>query len=131
MTAAPESRDTAEITLDEHTTPVEIRAPKGGRVLEVDWADGTTTRHRHLHLRAFCPCAHCQGHQGPIRWTEVSDDERTLELLTIDEVGSYAIQLGWGDGHRTGIYSFPYLRELAELTPLSEAEARTRLFGRS
>ena len=38
-----------------------------------------------------------------------------LELVGIEEVGNYAIQLAWGDGHATGIYSFRFLRELAEI----------------
>jgi DUF971 family protein len=30
----------------------------------------------------------------------------------LGEVGDYALQLTWGDGHATGIYTFVFLREL-------------------
>jgi DUF971 family protein len=29
-------------------------------------------------------------------------------------VGSYAVQPAWGDGHVTGIYPFAYLRKVAD-----------------
>jgi len=31
------------------------------------------------------------------------------DLKGIQQVGSYAVQLEWGDGHATGIYSWEYL----------------------
>jgi DUF971 family protein len=34
--------------------------------------------------------------------------------MKIDPVGNYAIQIGWSDGHNSGIYSFRYLKELEE-----------------
>jgi DUF971 family protein len=48
---------------------------------------------------------------------------RTLRPDAIDEgvyptaihyVGRYALQFVWSDGHSTGIYSFEYLRDVAE-----------------
>lgn len=109
--------------------PVEIRAPKGARLLEIDWADGTTTAYEHLVLRALCPCAHCQGHQGPIAWVADVEkaDPRGLDLVSIDEVGSYALSLGFADGHSTGIYTFAYLAALAKAfeLPLEEKRALT------
>ena len=36
------------------------------------------------------------------------------ELQGIEPVGSYALQLVWGDGHRTGIYTYDYLRQICE-----------------
>jgi len=114
------------------TTPHELRAPEGARVMEILWGDGKTTSVGHRVLRAFCPCANCQGHQGPIEWTEATDalSEAAFEISGIEEVGQYAVRLAWGDGHGTGIYSFRYLRELGELDGLGESELRGRRFGR-
>jgi DUF971 family protein len=84
--------------------------------MEIDWADGVTSRLEHWILRGFCPCAACQGHEGPIRF--VDEPERgaaALELRDLRRVGNYALALGWGDGHDTGIYTFRYLRRLASL----------------
>lgn len=104
---------------DLRTTPTELRAPRGARVMEIDWADGFRGRIPHRVLRGFCPCAHCQGHEGPIRFVAGG----SLELSDIQEVGQYAVSLTWADGHATGIYSFPLLRRLCELE--GDPEGRT------
>ena len=31
-----------------------------------------------------------------------------LDLRNLEQVGNYALGLGWGDSHNTGIYSFRY-----------------------
>lgn len=109
--------------------PVELRAPAGATTMEIVWSDGTTSRYRHVILRGFCPCAHCQGHQGPIRWAEGATDE-DLPILDIEEVGNYALRLVFGDGHSTGIYSFRFLRDLGEAAGMSLEEAKGQRFSR-
>jgi DUF971 family protein len=84
--------------------------------LAVEWDDGHAGRHLMQTLRKQCPCASCK--------TDVTPDQgRTLfpiltpgqnELRAVQAVGNYALQLTWGDGHQTGIYSYEYLRELCE-----------------
>lgn len=93
------------------TTPTTVRAPMGAEVFEIDWADGATGRLTNALLRAYCPCAGCQGHSGTIKYIPHGD----AMLLKIEEVGSYALQFTWGDGHASGIYTFRYLRRLGEL----------------
>ena len=110
--------------------PLTLRAPSGARALEIDWSDGVTSRLSHVVLRAFCPCAHCQGHQGPVRWADDVDEHADLELREIEEVGSYALRLVFGDGHGTGIYTFRFLRELGDLAELPVAQLRARRFSR-
>jgi DUF971 family protein len=34
-----------------------------------------------------------------------------------ESVGNYAIRFDFSDGHRTGLYTFDYLRKLGELPP--------------
>lgn len=111
------------------TRPTELRAPAGARWMEIDWEDGATSRLHHAILRGFCPCATCQGHQGPIRWVEGAE-EANLDLVTIEEVGNYAIRLAWGDGHGTGIYTFTHLRRLGTLADVPRPEVRLMRFGR-
>ena len=93
---------------NEAFTPIEVRAPRGARVMHVAFEDGHEGVYPHELLRGYCPCAQCQGHSGPIRFVPGGD----LELVDIAEVGNYALRLTWGDGHSTGIYSFRFLREL-------------------
>ena len=90
-------------------TPSEIRAPRGGDTLTIVWESGETSVYSHRILRGFCPCATCQGHQGPVEFREGGN----LELSDIQEVGNYAVRLIWADDHSTGIYSFAYLKRLA------------------
>lgn len=102
--------------------PVAIRAPHGARVFEITWPQQSQHRLSHQILRGYCPCAGCQGHSGLIRLQEIHS-ELSLELREIQEVGQYALGLVWGDGHRTGIYSFAYLHRLGQLVEAHGEEA--------
>ncbi len=71
-------------------------------------------------LRRACPCAACQGEPdalGRVVRPVVELGPRAFELLKFEQVGGYALQLFWGDGHSTGIYSYTYLQKLYELPP--------------
>lgn len=94
------------------TLPTTVRAPMGAAVLEIDWADGHTSVLPNAILRGYCPCAGCQGHSGEIRFIP----GQNAEIAALEEVGAYALQFTWGDGHGSGIYSFRYLRRLGELS---------------
>jgi len=111
------------------TTPVELRAPRGARTLEIDFEDGHRASYPHEILRGYCPCAVCQGHQGPIRFVPGGD----LELKDLVEVGDYALQLVWGDGHASGIYTYTFLRELCccDTCQAAARDQREREFPRS
>ena len=61
-------------------------------------------------LRGWCPCAQCQGHSGERRFVPTKDPRVTAA----EGVGRYAVRFIWDDGHATGMYSYPYLREIAE-----------------
>jgi DUF971 family protein len=45
-------------------------------------------------------------------------------------VGNYALQLTWGDGHATGIYSFRYLRTLCCCKRCAPEDPRARTLHR-
>jgi len=110
----------------EHCLPVEVRAPRGARVMEISFEDGHVGVYPHELLRGYCPCATCHGHEGPIRFVEGGD----LELTDIGEVGNYALRLTWGDGHSTGIYSFAYLRELCACPECASEAPKQETFSR-
>ncbi|MEK6220727.1 MAG: DUF971 domain-containing protein [Chloroflexota bacterium] len=72
-------------------------------------------------LRNACPCAQCRG--GHENMTSEPEEDvftiplmnvRTLELVNIEAVGNYAINIEWGDGHKYGIYNWAYLYSLCE-----------------
>lgn len=69
-------------------------------------------------LRRACPCAACQGEPdalGRVVRPHVEHGPKAFELLKMESVGGYAIQLFWADGHSSGIYAFAYLQKLAAL----------------
>ena len=45
---------------------------------------------------------------------EPSDVPEDVQPRRIKNVGRYAIQIDWSDGHGTGIYAFDRLRALAD-----------------
>ena len=89
-----------------------------GDELAIKWEDGSESFMSLEKLRRHCPCAGCKGevdimgnvYKGPDRPLNA----RAFQLVRVANVGSYAIQPVWGDGHSTGIYSFDYLRRVAE-----------------
>ena len=46
-------------------------------------------------------------------------------LVDVSEVGQYAVKLVWGDGHNTGLYSFGFLRALADACREEDIPTRT------
>ena len=91
--------------------PVEVRHdPDNGRVV-IKWEDGTRLQHPLDDLRNACPCAGCRGHGSEeVEPPNVSG----VALLSIHEVGTYALRFDWSDGHTTGIYSWALLRDLGQ-----------------
>ena len=93
-----------------------VNAQLIGNELALRWSDGVESYLPVQNLRRACPCASCGGEPdvlGNISRPHVSYSGRSFELQGWDIVGGYAIQPKWGDDHRTGIYSFQYLRRLA------------------
>lgn len=111
---------------DVATTPLEVRAPRGAQVMEIDFEDGHRGVYPHEVLRGYCPCALCQGHQGPIRYVPGGD----TVLTDLAEVGDYALRLTWADGHSTGIYTFRFLRDLCSCSECRAETSERREFSR-
>jgi DUF971 family protein len=89
-----------------------------GEELALSFNDGQEAYLALPMLRRACPCAACQGEpdaMGRVLRPQVEHGPRAFELLKFETVGGYAIQLFWGDGHSTGIYSYAYLQKLAAL----------------
>ena len=87
-----------------------------GDELAIAWADGVENYLKFEELRKACPCATCQGEpdaMGRVVRPPVMHNEKSYQLINIEHVGGYAIQLRWADGHGTGIYSYKYLRGIS------------------
>jgi DUF971 family protein len=87
-----------------------------GPEVAIAWDDGTETYFHAERLRAASPSAsnigerdvlgNQYGGNGPKQFPGVA-------VLGWERVGNYALRFDFSDGHRTGLYSFDYLRALA------------------
>ncbi|WP_020656100.1 DUF971 domain-containing protein [Massilia niastensis] len=100
---------------------IENRALQG--VLALSWADGSSASWTHAALRAACPCAECRARRRAGLAVEADDGVR---IAAIEPVGAYALNLGFTDGHRRGIFPFEMLGEAGrEMLHADAAWSRT------
>ena len=87
-----------------------------GSELAVKWSDGTESFFPLEQLRRACPCAGCKGEMDILgnlyKNPPLPYSPNAFVLIRLINVGNYAIQPVWGDGHATGIFSFDHLRKL-------------------
>jgi DUF971 family protein len=96
-------------------TPVNIQLI--GSELAIAWNDGVETFFPFEALRAASPSAENQGERDIFGHQYGGDGPKQFPGVTVlgwQRVGNYALQIEFSDGHRTGLYSFDYLRKLAE-----------------
>ncbi|MEW6775977.1 MAG: DUF971 domain-containing protein [Bdellovibrionota bacterium] len=89
-----------------------IHVEKNGDLL-VTWSDGLKATYRALDLRDACRCAGCRDERTGEKILDRKAIRTDIYPDVIEPVGNYAIAIAWNDGHREGIYSWEYLRELA------------------
>jgi len=92
-------------------TPARLSLDLKASRLTVTWHDGHASVYEGAYLRFLCPCAGCRGHAPgevvPPSWDQVKD----VRVTGGAQVGGYAIQLAFSDGHSTGIYAYDRLRD--------------------
>ncbi len=100
----------------ENIEPTELGWTADGHAAAV-WSDGHRSTYSPEHLRMICPCAECQGTHGtPPKAFKILSDHQVqgaplqVQIRSVEPVGHYAIAFHWGDGHKEGIYSWPFLR---------------------
>jgi DUF971 family protein len=92
--------------------PTEIKLHQKSRVMEIAFSDGQVFRLPYEFLRVYSPSAEVRGH-GPGQEV-LQAGKRAVEIVSLEPVGSYAVQPQFSDGHNTGIYSWDYLLSLGE-----------------
>lgn len=93
-------------------TPSAIELHRKSGILELTYDDGSRFELSAEFLRVHSPSAEVRGHgQGQ---EVLQTGKRDVAITAIRPVGNYAIRLDFSDGHNSGIYSWPYLRELGE-----------------
>ncbi|MDO9418964.1 DUF971 domain-containing protein [Pararhizobium sp.] len=92
--------------------PTELRVSKDRHRLLVTFNDGQSFDLSAELLRVLSPSAEVQGH-GPGQRVTVPG-KRNVAILSMTPTGNYAVRIGFDDFHDTGIFTWPYLRELGE-----------------
>ncbi len=95
--------------------PVGLRR-RDPRTLSILWQDGQSHDHDVRDLRLACPCAVCVDELTGRSKIDPKSVRQDVAPRVISSVGSYAISIAWNDGHSTGLYSFDFLRSMAERT---------------
>lgn len=90
------------------TIEVENIIQKDKHTFSVEWNDGFIKDFRLSDLQRRCPCAGCV--ESTVRAT-VHDD---LRASSVETVGRYALRFNFNSGCSKGIYSFDFLRQIAE-----------------
>lgn len=78
----------------------------------IEWRDGITTDLAARALRLACPCAGCIEEGTGRALLDPATVPADILLLGADLVGRYGLSFQWSDGHRTGIFAWPQLRQL-------------------
>ncbi len=87
--------------------PTEIKLHQKSQRLEIAFADGRTFSLPAEFLRVYSPSAEVRGH-GPGQEV-LQAGKKNVQIVAIEPVGQYAVQLKFSDGHDTGIYSWDLL----------------------
>jgi len=93
------------------TNPLKITRSDPARV-EIEWDDQHRTVYSAAELRRLCPCARCVDEQSGRRTLKPESIPDDMTQVALQLVGNYAISVRFADGHDTGIFTFPMLREL-------------------
>ena len=65
-------------------------------------------------LRGECPCATCRNEWTGERMLDPKSIRPDLKLTGMENIGTYAVQFAWSDGHSSGIFTWETLRALGE-----------------
>ena len=101
-------------------TPVELDLQKD-EGLAIVWSDGVRSYYPIAHLRRLSPSADARELRKQIKANPLTvlpsgkagaAAGGPLRATSAELVGNYAIKIEFSDGHRTGIYTWSYLREI-------------------
>jgi DUF971 family protein len=107
---------------------VKIHVSSGAGV-DIAWADGHQSHYDFPYLRDHCPCATCNEERdkkadltfktGP-GFAPLPMFKPRARAQSATQVGNYAIQITFSDGHSTGIYSYEHLRSICPCPECSQ-----------
>ncbi len=87
-----------------------------GHEIAIRWSDGSEDYYSMERLRALSPSAETTGERDLLGIKYGGDDRREYPGVRVtgwQGVGGYAVAFSFSDGHRTGLYSYEYLKAIA------------------
>jgi DUF971 family protein len=98
--------------------PIKIKLIEKKKLLII-WDDKNESVLELRELRKRCPCATClaeRDKQSKMYIPLFAENQVTVK--SINQVGNYAVQITWNDGHNTGIYEYNFLKNFSEKTKI-------------
>ena len=124
------------IPVDHRKKPLAIKIHVStGTGVDITWADNHSSHYDFPYLREECPCATCNEKRGeehqhsggeakpPISSPALPMFKPKIRAQSATQVGNYAVQISFNDGHNTGIFSYDHLRTIC---PCAECAAAFR-----
>ncbi len=123
------------IPVDHRKKPLAIKIHVStGTGVDITWADNHSSHYDFPYLREECPCATCnekrgeehhhsEAKPGPISSPALPMFKPKIRAQSATQVGNYAVQISFNDGHNTGIFSYDHLRTIC---PCAECAAAFR-----
>ena len=93
--------------------PNEVKLLDNG--VKIFWADKIHCIYPYKYLRSQCGCASCVEEMTGRKLLNVSTIPEDIIVVDYFEVGKYALQFLWSDGHSTGIYPYNILRKMSQV----------------
>jgi DUF971 family protein len=91
-----------------------VKLESDGAELSLDWEDGAHSTVAARTLRQNCPCAECVEEWSGRRTFEPAVIPEGMKILSVEQVGNYALSFRFADAHSTGIFQWTTLRELSK-----------------
>ncbi|MCO1332892.1 DUF971 domain-containing protein [Microbulbifer sp. OS29] len=91
--------------------PKKIRLNRAEKNLQLVFSDAEFTLPAE-YLRVYSPSAEVRGHGASER--VLVSGKMQVSIDALEAAGRYALKINFDDGHDTGIFTWEYLRELAE-----------------
>jgi DUF971 family protein len=119
--------------LDPRKKPISVKIHVStGTGMDITWADGHSSHYDFAYLRDECPCATCNDERNKKAELQSTApgfaSSPALPMFkpkpranSATQVGSYAIQIQFTDGHSTGIYSYDHLRNICPCAECAKA----------
>jgi len=115
--------------IDQRKQPTAVKVHvKTGAGVDITWADGHSSHFDFPYLRENCPCATCNDERAKKVSAPALAPSPLLPMYkpksraqSATQVGNYAIQIFFNDGHSTGIFSYDYLRTMCPCAACAKA----------